>query len=49
VAAFAAAGFADVRVTARFDCFGGTTKEKTARKYGVQGVNLHAIRAERSA
>jgi hypothetical protein len=41
---FAGAGFDDVRVTRRFDCFGGTTKERTARKYGVMGVNLAAVR-----
>jgi hypothetical protein len=32
----------DVRIAARFDCFRGTTKEKTARKYGVHGVNVFA-------
>jgi hypothetical protein len=26
------------------DCFAGTSKEKTARRYGVIGVNLSAIR-----
>jgi hypothetical protein len=35
-----------VRITDRFDCFGGTSKEKTARRYGVIGVNLSAIRAQ---
>ncbi len=35
-------GFADVRVTARFDCFRGTKKENTARKYGVHGANVFA-------
>jgi hypothetical protein len=39
---FAAAGFSDVRLTQRFDCFAGTTKERTARRYGVVGVNLSA-------
>ena len=39
---FAAAGFKDVRITERFDCFVGTTKERTARRYGVIGVNLSA-------
>jgi hypothetical protein len=29
-------------VTERFDCFRGTTKERTAEKYGVVGVNVHA-------
>jgi hypothetical protein len=35
-------GFEDVRVTARFDCFRGTQKENTARRYGVHGANLFA-------
>jgi hypothetical protein len=35
-------GFEDVRVTARFDCFRGTKKENTARKYGVRGANVFA-------
>jgi hypothetical protein len=39
---FAAAGFADVAITHRYDCFAGTSKERTARRYGVVGVNLRA-------
>jgi hypothetical protein len=39
---FATAGFNDVRITHRFDCFIGTTKERTARRYGVIGVNVSA-------
>jgi hypothetical protein len=35
-------GFVDVRVVERFDCFQGTTKERTTRKYGVIGVNVYA-------
>jgi hypothetical protein len=35
-------GFSDARVVERFDCFRGTSKERTARKYGVIGVNVHA-------
>ena len=35
-------GCSDVRVTERFDCFGGTSKENIARKYGVIGVNAYA-------
>jgi hypothetical protein len=31
-----------VQVVAHFDCFRGTSKEKTARKYGVRGANLLA-------
>jgi hypothetical protein len=27
------------------DCFSGTTKERTARRYGIGGVNLVATRA----
>jgi hypothetical protein len=33
-------GFAEVAVRERFDPFRGTTKERTARKYGVVGVNV---------
>ena len=35
-------GFHDIAVRERFDPFRGTTKEKTARKFGVAGVNVHA-------
>jgi len=42
---FASAGFTEVAITARFDCFAGTTKERTARRYGVMGVNLSAVAA----
>ena len=35
-------GFEDVRVTAHFDCFRGTKKETTAKKYGVRGANVFA-------
>jgi hypothetical protein len=41
---FAAAGFRDVTITERFDPFARTSKERTARKYGVIGVNLSAIK-----
>ena len=34
-----------VRVTEYFDPFGGTSKERVARKYGVRGVNVHALKA----
>jgi hypothetical protein len=43
---FASAGFSDVAITARFDCFAGPTKERTARRYGVVGVNLRATRGD---
>jgi len=42
---FASAGFRDVAITQRFDCFAGTTKERTARRFGVAGVNLSAVRS----
>ncbi len=42
---FAAHGFGDVGVGQRFDCFVGTTKERTARRHGVTGVNLSARRS----
>jgi hypothetical protein len=41
---FATAGFDDPRIVARFDCFAGTTKERTARRYGVVGANVLAVR-----
>jgi hypothetical protein len=38
-------GFRSVRVTEHFDPFGGTSKERVARKYEVRGVNVHALKA----
>jgi len=35
-------GFQDVRILERFHCFRATTKEATARKYGVHGANIFA-------
>jgi hypothetical protein len=40
------AGFNGVSITHRFDCFEATPKQKTARKYGVLGVNLSAVRTD---
>jgi hypothetical protein len=37
-------GFRAPRVTQYFDPFLGTSKERTARKYGVKGVNVMAVR-----
>jgi hypothetical protein len=34
----------DARVTHRYDTFRGTTKESTARKFGVHGANFLAFR-----
>jgi len=45
VHALTAAGFEDVRIVGRFDCFAGTTKERTARQFGVYGVNFSALRS----
>ena len=42
--ALADAGFEDVEIVERFDCFRGTSKESVARKYGVIGVNLTATK-----
>lgn len=36
-------------VTHRYDPFRGTSKEKTARHYGVAGVNVFARKGQRSA
>ncbi len=33
-------GLEDVCIVERFDCFRATTKEATARKYGVHGANI---------
>lgn len=38
------AGFREVALRDRFDTFLGTNKEKTARKFGVMGVNVNAYR-----
>ena len=35
-------GFEEVGVRCHFDCFRGTTKERTARKYGVHAANVFA-------
>ena len=45
--AFESAGFKDVGITHRFDPFGGTPKERTARRYGVIGVNLIGFKPPR--
>jgi hypothetical protein len=37
-------GFSAVRLTERFDPFRSSSKERTARKYGVSGVNVHAAK-----
>jgi len=36
------AGLTDVRVVREHDPFEGTSKERTARRYEVIGVDLHA-------
>ena len=38
-------GFRSVRLIEYFDPFGGTSKERVARKYGVRGVNVHALKS----
>jgi hypothetical protein len=44
IGVFQSAGFARVAITHRYECFAGTTKERTARRYGVVGVNVSAVR-----
>jgi len=44
IGVFQSAGFASVAITHRYECFAGTTKERTARRYGVVGVNVSAVR-----
>jgi hypothetical protein len=43
-----AAGFEQVAILEQFDCFRGTSKERTAKKYGVIGVNVLAVKPERA-
>ena len=38
------AGFREAKVVEKFDPFLGTNKEKTARKFGVDGVNFLACK-----
>jgi hypothetical protein len=38
------AGFRDAAVRQHFDTFRATSKEKVARKYGVQGANFIAYK-----
>ena len=38
-------GFRSARIAEYFDPFGGTSKERVARKYGVRGVNVHALKS----
>jgi hypothetical protein len=42
-------GFKGIAVKERFDCFRGTTKERVAKKYGVLGVNVYALRGHDGA
>ena len=44
IGVFQSAGFVTVAITHRNECFVGTTKERTARRYGVVGVNASAVR-----
>jgi len=37
-----------VAIVDRYDCFAGTTKESTAKRYGVVGVNLRAVKIDSS-
>jgi hypothetical protein len=38
-------GFRSIRISEYFDPFGGTSKERVARTYGVRGVNVHALKS----
>lgn len=38
------AGFREAKVVEKFDPFRGTSKESTARKFGVDGVNFLAYK-----
>jgi hypothetical protein len=37
-------GLKSVCIAEYFDPFGDTSKERVARKYGVRGVNVHALK-----
>jgi len=37
-------GFEEVQIQRRFDCFRATSKEGTARKYGVHGANIFGLK-----
>lgn len=39
-------GFEEACILERFDCFRGTSKEATARKYGAHGANIFARKLE---
>jgi len=41
-------GFTGIEIHEKFDPFRGTSKERTAVKYGVQGVNVFARKPERA-
>lgn len=43
IGVFQSAGFTQLAITHRFDCFAGTTKERTAHRYGVVGMNLSGV------
>lgn len=43
---FLEVGLTDVRITQRFDCFRGTSKEDVAQEFTVRGVNLFARRPD---
>jgi hypothetical protein len=44
ISVFQWSGFTSVAITQRYECFVGTTKERTTRRYGVVGVNVSAVR-----
>ena len=37
-------GFSGVKIIETFDCFRGTSKEGVAKKFGVKGVNVIALK-----
>jgi hypothetical protein len=39
-------GLTEAHITARFDCFRGTSKESDARQFSAYGVNLFARRPD---
>ena len=43
-----AIGFENVRITNEYHCFEGTSKEGSARHFGVTGVDVYAAKPARA-
>jgi hypothetical protein len=38
-------GFGSIRLIEYFDPLGGAAKDRAARKYGVRGIHVHALKS----